>query len=56
VLFEVFDLLGDVFFEEGEVGGLEIVDRLLMAVGDDYVDDDELCTGVERDAGAGRLL
>ncbi len=56
VLFEVFDLLRDVFFEEGEVGSFEIVDWVLLAVGDDYVDYDQLGTGAEGDAGVGWLL
>jgi hypothetical protein len=53
VLFKVADLLGGVVFEDGEVGRLEAVDRLLMIVGDDYVYHDEIRAGFEGDAGVG---
>jgi hypothetical protein len=47
VFFEVLDCLRGVLFGEGEVGGFESVDRLLIFVGDDDVDYDELGGGAE---------
>jgi len=47
VFFEVLDDLGDVLFGEGEVGRFEAVKGLLVLVGDDDVDDDELGAGAE---------
>jgi hypothetical protein len=45
VFFEGLDLLGIFVLEEAEVAGFEIVDRVLVRVGDDYVYDDELGVG-----------
>ncbi len=56
VLFEVLDGLGDVVFEDGEVGGLEIVDGLALGVGDDDVDDDDLRAGLDGGDAAGWAL
>ena len=47
VLLEGLDLLGVFVLEQCEVGGLEIVDGVLVRVGDDYVYDDELGVGFE---------
>ena len=57
VLLEVLDGLRRVLFGEGEVGLLEAVNGLLILVGDDDVDDDELRASVEGwDCGLRRLL
>ena len=45
VLLEGLDLLGVFVLEKGEVGGFEIVDGVLVRVGDDDVYDDELGVG-----------
>jgi hypothetical protein len=47
VLFEGLYLLVVFVLEKGEVSGFEIVDWVLMRVGDDYVYDDELGVGFE---------
>ena len=47
VFLEVLDLLGIFVFEECEVGGFEVVDGVLVGVGDDDVYDDELGVGFE---------
>ena len=51
MLVEGADLLGLSFFEDGEVGAGEAVDRVAGAVGDDDVLDDEVGAGLD---GGGR--
>src|SRR6202522_3586857 len=48
VLFEVLNPLRDVLLQQGEVRGFEVVDGVLMLVGDDNVDDNELGCGMQR--------
>ena len=46
MLFEVLDDLRGAAFVQREVGGFESVDGFAAAVGDDYVDDDELASAL----------
>ena len=56
MFFEVLDDLGHVLFGQDEIGLLEAVNRFVIFVRDDDIDDDELGSGVESDARTGRLL
>ena len=47
VLFEVANGLRVLAFEEGEIGGFKIVNRMLTVVGDGDVYDDDLGAGLE---------
>ena len=47
VLFEVANGLRSVVFEDVEVGLLEVVDRILILVGHDDIDDDDLGAGFD---------
>ncbi len=53
VLLEGAEGLRGAVFEQGEVGRFEVVDGLLVLVGDDDVDDDEFCVGAQRGDGTG---